>query len=247
MHLVHQLAVTRLNFGMYVCAIEVGVVFTLLFYCPSSLLDAVTSSLRNVTDKYVCWAHSPTPRVPSFAIPADKQAIQSKLPFWLAPDRHVVQHGPLHPVRLFRPGLQALYSKTRGGVDCAAQCRAELNCSGTTSCWEENLMLFFLTTLLVNSYTATRILENDHHLVILKTLGSLATFRNRVNKASSFGDYKSEVAEDLLEYAFSLDEPRILHKILLLHPLPVPLPLRLLYRDEIAWLSLTMHRPKLFV
>lgn len=58
-------------------------------------------------------------------------------------DKHVRDRGHMRPVHRFRHGLQAAYSRAKGGVDCAAQMRSELNCSGTSPGWEQNVMHFF--------------------------------------------------------------------------------------------------------
>lgn len=48
----HQMAVTRNNFGVYVCASEVGIVFTLMIYCPTSTLDVMPETLNVLGRKF---------------------------------------------------------------------------------------------------------------------------------------------------------------------------------------------------
>lgn len=89
----HQLACTRVNFGAYVCASKVGVVFTILFYCPGTVLDIVTATLNYVAPRVLSSAYMDTQSVPPFVSSVDATSILSKLPFWTAVDKHVVENG----------------------------------------------------------------------------------------------------------------------------------------------------------
>lgn len=50
-------------------------------------------------------------------------------------NRHVTANGPLRPVWSFLHALQAMYSRSNGGVDTAAQIRSRLNTPGSNVGW----------------------------------------------------------------------------------------------------------------
>lgn len=141
--------------------------------------------------------------VPTFTGTTDVATMKPRLPFWSALERHVMRKGPVRPFRLSRHGIQAVYSRTNCGVDCATEFRSDMNSSSTTPGWEQKLLTFFFNMLLVNSYNAWLLLSNENHLKSTGALGSVDKFRNRVNKTSSFADYSIDIAEQLLEYTAS--------------------------------------------
>lgn len=92
----------------------------------------------------------------------------------------------------------------RKGVDCDAQFRSKLNCSGGAPGWEQKIFLFFSKTLLVRCFTSSPLLDNAHYLASEETFVSLQKFPDRANKHCLFGDYTSEVTQCFLSYASSL-------------------------------------------
>lgn len=143
----------------------------------------------NITGrKCVSWEYADVQVVRSFTATADIATMKSRLPFWSPLERHLTRKDPVRPARLFRHGIQVVYSRTKGGVDCGTQFRSEINSSSTAPEWEQKHMTFFFNTFIVHSYTAWRLLSNENHFASMDTFGSLDKFRNRVNQTSSIGD-----------------------------------------------------------
>lgn len=125
-----QMEICCVTLGVYVCTSESGVLFTLLVYCDPYRIHIINPCLDDLAVTYVQWAHCPSPTIPIFTSAEDLQTLESKLPFWWNINRHVMETGPLHPVRTFRHGLQATYSRTKVCVDAAAQFLARLKHAG---------------------------------------------------------------------------------------------------------------------
>lgn len=153
--------VTLTNFRVYVCASEVCVVFTLLLFFPTPTIDLISEDIVRCTGNYIAWAHAQTTRVPDCAEDVTSERLCLRMHFWKELDKHVHDSGPMCPVSLFCHGLQAAYSRTKGGLDCAAQSTSELNCSGMSPGFKQKVTIFFMKTLLVNSFTVRRLMENE--------------------------------------------------------------------------------------
>lgn len=97
-----------------------------------------------------------------------------------------------------------MFTARRRGC-CVSQLRSEFilqwHCAGLGG----ELMQSSVRTLMVNSFTEWRFLENSHLLNIEKNFRSPDTVCNRSNQNCSFGNYPSEVGEEMLEYACTLD------------------------------------------
>lgn len=154
----HQLLVTGTNFGVYVCASEAGVLFTLLLYCLTSIIELLQGHLGIQGNKYFVLAYADCSPVPNFTPRRGDSTLASIVPLWTALNNHVRKHGPLRPVRPFRHRMQALYSRRKGGADFSARFKSELNSSGSAPGREQKLMQFFFKTLLVNRFTAWMLL-----------------------------------------------------------------------------------------
>lgn len=77
--------------------------------------------------------------------------LKSQLQFLVLLDGSFKTNGALLPVLHFRNALQVLYSKTKFGVDGAAQIRAILRASTPAMLWEENFVFKTYKTILTNS------------------------------------------------------------------------------------------------
>lgn len=119
---------------------------------------------------------------------------ESRLSFWSALDQHVAAKGAIRPVKLFDTVCRLSKFEERR-VEYSAQSRSEMNSSSAAPGWEQDFIIFFPITLLVNSYTSWRLTSNDHHLNRKETFGSLDRFKPRVNQFFIvFADYTSDIA-----------------------------------------------------
>lgn len=108
---------------------------------------------------------------------------------WKTLHAHVRTNEPLPPVRIFRHGLQVLYSKTKFGVDGAAQFRAGLNSPTSRLDWESKVVTQALKTLVVNSFLAWRFHRFDTSGGAAGVpLHSLDTYRKNLNAVETFSD-----------------------------------------------------------
>jgi hypothetical protein len=103
MQVLHQMMVLHANFSVYLCVAETGILFTLLVFVPDSTLQLVLNSLRTASQLTAQWAHISN-EVPYFASSDTKKKLLSKLHFWRIVNDHILEHGPLLPVKVFRHG-----------------------------------------------------------------------------------------------------------------------------------------------
>jgi hypothetical protein len=104
------------------------------------------------------WTHEQDPVIPDIQDAELKKEIGNRLKFWRLVNGYVLENGPFYPpVKLFRHGVQSLYSKTKGGVDGSAEARAILRCSTSAMKCEQKIVTQTLKTLAVNSFIAWRI------------------------------------------------------------------------------------------
>lgn len=158
------MAITDTNVVACTCSTVVGIVFKLLIYWRNDKLPAVLLSLRPIADRYVTWAYSEQRTVPRFATPAHAVVTVSRLPFCTLLNQHVLVDGPTRHVRVFRYGIQALYSGIKGGVDAADQIRSVLNCSGISVGWEQKQLLYSMNTQMENCFISWRLMQWEHYL-----------------------------------------------------------------------------------
>lgn len=127
--------VLDVNFVVYVASSETGILFT----CVIRILPALRSQCLNVLVDFckpiVSWAHCEGGVTPTSADANSKRLVNEKLPFWRLLNDHVIKHGPLPPLKLFKHGSQSFYSRMKGGVDGSAQYRATLRSSMTVYGW----------------------------------------------------------------------------------------------------------------
>jgi hypothetical protein len=119
--------VLKINHVMYVSASETGITFIVLAYCNSRVLIICESVLDQTLKDCVEWAYEQDPVIPDIQYAEFRKAIGNSLKFWRLVNGYVLEHSP-PPVKLFRHGVQSLYSKTKGGVDRIAQARAIIRC-----------------------------------------------------------------------------------------------------------------------
>jgi hypothetical protein len=125
----HQMLVLKINHVMYVSASETGIAFIVLAYCNSRVLRICESVLDQTLKDCVECAHEQDPVIPDIQDAELRKAIGNRLKFWMLVSGYVLENGPFYPqVKLFRHGVQSLYSKTRGWVDGSAQAPTILRC-----------------------------------------------------------------------------------------------------------------------
>lgn len=95
----------------------------------------------------------------------------------------------MKPVGLFQHGIQAVYILTKGGVDDVAQFRSELNYGDVTVHWEQKVILYFVKTLLVNSFVAWPMLQCEQYVRTPTTFEGLDKCRDRLGRILLFADF----------------------------------------------------------
>lgn len=121
--------------GVYICTSESGALLIVLVYCDLEHMHIICRYHYYLTASYVQWAHCLFPTIPIFTSAKAFQTQESKLPFLRYRNRHVMQTVPLHPLRIFKHWMQAMYSRAKRGVDAAAQFRASVSTQGLTLGW----------------------------------------------------------------------------------------------------------------
>lgn len=91
-----------------------------------------------------------------------------------------------------------MYSRTKGGMDAAAQFRACLNTQGLTVGQESKMVLYILTTLLVNGFIVRCIEQCAQSVNDAASLGSLDTCTDNLGKTLPFSDYAIDIREEFL-------------------------------------------------
>jgi hypothetical protein len=115
---------------MYITAAETGISFVVIAYCDAAILRACENVLDHGAEYCVAWAHEDHMSMPVLEDACLSKLIYSHLPFWKLVNSFVLENCAFYPpVKLFRHGVQTLYSKTKGGVDGSAQARAILRSS----------------------------------------------------------------------------------------------------------------------
>jgi hypothetical protein len=76
-------------------------------------------------DPLLHWAYtSVIGSAPDFSDAKTKQFLESGAKFWRLVNENIMEHGPFPPMKIFKQGIQSLYSKAKSGVDDSAQVRA---------------------------------------------------------------------------------------------------------------------------
>ena len=113
----------------------------------------------------------------------------------------VIRNGPLWPVRIFKHASQAIYNKTKGGVDRNAQMRAILSFpTGTLKC-EQKIVTQVFRSIAINAGVASRQLEKEELLESRESFKGLDAYRNALDKVESLAEFIFELISDLLKYA----------------------------------------------
>jgi hypothetical protein len=74
----------------------------------------VETSTAVCIDPKLHWAYtSVIGSVPYFADAKTKQLLESDVKFWRLVKENVLEHGPFPPMKVFKHGIQSLYSKRR--------------------------------------------------------------------------------------------------------------------------------------
>lgn len=114
--IIHQCTVLGFSVAVYACASEAGRLFTAhIFVAGVHLLFAHRAASEAL---YVClaWTHMDAWCVLSFTLDDLARLFLSHKPLWLTVNRHVLTHGPLPPIKLFRHGSHHLHPKTKGAL-----------------------------------------------------------------------------------------------------------------------------------
>lgn len=62
----HPFMVTRTNFCVYICASEVGVVFTWILFCLTPTIDPIPDDLVRFSECFMPCTYTETPQIPHF-------------------------------------------------------------------------------------------------------------------------------------------------------------------------------------
>jgi hypothetical protein len=153
------------------------------------------------------WAYlSVTGSAPEFADAKTKQLLESGVKFWRLVNENVMGHGPFPPVKVFKHGIQSLYSKTKGGVDGSAKARAIMRSTTISPQWEQKLVTQTFKTLAVNSFVAYRLRLKADLLRSREDFRSISAFQASMNSIQSLSDFIYDVSPDLLAHADKLQK-----------------------------------------
>lgn len=142
--------------------------------------------------------------MPTFADTNTRKTLQTYHPFWTILNETIKSQDAFLPVRLFKHGIQSLYSKTKGGVDGSAQARAILRSSTSTLKWEQKIVSQTFKTLAVNSFIAWRMTTRKDLLQSKETFQSVDCYRRNLNKIQSLADFVYDVSKELVLYSEKL-------------------------------------------
>lgn len=120
-----KIIVLHVNLCLYFQAAEHSLLNIFLILAENSLLNASAQEIANTSHDVVGWAHT-SEQIPDFFLPEEKITVNSRLPFWCMSNKKIKDEGSLPHIKLFKHGLQTLYSKTKVGVDQSAQAQAIL-------------------------------------------------------------------------------------------------------------------------
>jgi hypothetical protein len=129
--------------------------------------------------------------------PELRKIAESRICFWRLVNEHVRDSGAFYsPVKLFRHGMQSLYSKTKGGVDGSAQDNFEIahivSQMGAKDCKSDH------ENTLCRRFHC---LENATDEITLANQGifqDLERFRSCLNSVQSLADFVLDASKELL-------------------------------------------------
>ena len=204
---IQQMLVLRVRLAVYVSSSETGILYVVVVRAPEYILNAFELALAPNTRALASWAHEflAADLVPlSFADAQTEVLLQDKLSFWRAINEDIKEKRPMPPIKVFKHGIQSLYSKTKGGVDGTAQARAVMRSSTSSLRWEQKLVIQTLKTLAVNAFTSYRLQCKAHLLESRDAFGGMKRFRDFLNTVQSLADFIYDVSGELLQHADGL-------------------------------------------
>lgn len=173
---------------------------------PDSVLEGITGSLSRTVAPCVSCAHYGGVVVPEIDSRSQRRTVLSNLPIWKTVPNYVRSNGAMPSVRIFRHGLQFMYSKTKCGVDGAAQFRAGLRSSTSRFDWESKIVSQTLKTLILNSFIPWRVLRmDDVGGGDWSEFHSLDEYRRNVNVVEPFSDFIYKTSKSLLTIETTLE------------------------------------------
>ncbi len=207
--ILHEAAVLRVPYVLYVVATETGIVYSARIHVPVEHSRVYAESL-NKWSRLVKWAHdlvnvdeasyaeSLQDALSKLAVTVSKatlDTIVSHLPMWLAFRRLLRdQEELLRPVKLVRSMVQHAYSVCKGGVDGGTQQRIMLQSPAYHHKWAKKMMFNMLSQVLSNSWNLWRTVITRHENYVWT---SYMDFRNDTNKSMPFTAFAVEVGKAL--------------------------------------------------
>ena len=198
----HQMFVCSLNHALYVKATTTGIGYVVLVHANAEQLGIFGASL-SCLEETLGWAHQPETEVPSFVTGEDKEIISSHLRFWKMVNSHIKENGPSKPVLLYRHAAQALYSKTKGGLDGSSEYHAGFSPNAGALDFERKFVVRSIFTVLINAAIIWRMWQRRDLLVNLQaTSSTLSKLRNAFNHVESINDFMMDVGEELCDVEY---------------------------------------------
>lgn len=152
-----QTILLNLNVSVYVRASECSILYTVLIQADAAFLDNLAIQLRASAKPVFGWVPQSS-TVPEFYLPEDKKKVLHKLPIWKMINTTIRSNGPLSTVKLFKHGIQSLYSE-KAGVDGPMQARSILRSRTYQMLCEQKLVTQTLIKVVVNSFIVWRMKE----------------------------------------------------------------------------------------
>jgi len=125
--------------------------------------------------------------------------------FWNVLYKHVVEKGPLIPIKILKHSSQTLYSKTKGGVDGLTQFRNILNTPSSSLPWEQKMVIQCLKNLMISSFISYRFTTCRHLVQSSDAFKSLHFFQSGLNHLESLSTFIYYSSSELLTVAQSFD------------------------------------------
>jgi hypothetical protein len=195
----HQMIVLKCNYCLYVSAAETGILCIVVCYCADFVLRECERRLEEISGSLVSWAYTDANEVPEMPDPELRKIAESRICFWRLVNEHVRDSDAFYPpVKIFRHGMQSLYSKTKGGVDGSAQARAILRSPTSSFKWEQKIVSQTMKTLCVNAFIAWRMLQMKSRLQTKESFQDLERFRSCLNSVQSLADFVLDASKELL-------------------------------------------------
>ena len=138
--LLHAQVVLDVQYCVYVCASENCIVSRMLVKVSQHLLDLSVLQLLSF-EPILEIARSGQGSYPDDFPEEKAELLNERRTFWNVLYKHVVEKGPLIPIKIFKHSSQTLYSKTKGGVDGLTQIRNILNTPSSSLPWEQKMVI----------------------------------------------------------------------------------------------------------